>query len=171
MLRYALIQGSLFPCFDLLLRAHHVSRFVLYAVTCNNAEFACSHHKNSFLLGLLVGSKQLKTSTLSVCKMHPRNADTHCEASEHNSVNLPKEKAKRMLLVLQKDLVPTCRELGIAFLAYSPLGRGMLTGTFALDSLSPIDFRRHASPRFSKEAMQQVRHTSSCAHTSCSDYK
>lgn len=55
----------------------------------------------------------------------------------------------------EKDLVPTCRELGIAFLAYSPLGRGMLTGTFALDSLSPIDFRRHASPRFSKEAMQQ----------------
>ena len=29
----------------------------------------------------------------------------------------------------EKDIVPTCRELGIAILAYSPLGRGMLTGT------------------------------------------
>ncbi len=60
------------------------------------------------------------------------------------------------MLLLQEDLVPTCRELGIAFLAYSPLGRGMLTGTFSIDSLSPTDFRRHASPRHSKEAMLQV---------------
>ena len=57
---------------------------------------------------------------------------------------------------LQQDLVPTCRELGIAFLAYSPLGRGMLTGAFKMDELSPTDFRRVASPRFTKEAMEQV---------------
>jgi Aldo/keto reductase family len=30
---------------------------------------------------------------------------------------------------MQTDLLPTCRELGIAVLAYSPLGRGFLTGT------------------------------------------
>ncbi len=62
----------------------------------------------------------------------------------------------RHCLSLQEDLVPTCRELGIAFLAYSPLGRGMLTGAFKMEDLSPTDFRRVASPRFTKEALEQV---------------
>jgi aryl-alcohol dehydrogenase-like predicted oxidoreductase len=43
----------------------------------------------------------------------------------------------------------TTRELGIAFVAYSPLGRGFLTG--ALKSLSDIDGRRAAHPRFQAE--------------------
>ncbi|KAL0053153.1 hypothetical protein WJX82_001619 [Trebouxia sp. C0006] len=55
----------------------------------------------------------------------------------------------------EEDLVPTCRELGIAFLAYSPLGRGMLTGAFKMEDLSPTDFRRVGSPRFTKEALEQ----------------
>ncbi|KAK9833316.1 hypothetical protein WJX81_005704 [Elliptochloris bilobata] len=42
----------------------------------------------------------------------------------------------------EKDLVPLCRELGIGFLAYSPLGRGMLTGKLSLDSLADNDIRR-----------------------------
>lgn len=33
-----------------------------------------------------------------------------------------------VLLLLQGDLLPVCRELGIGVLAYSPLGRGLLTG-------------------------------------------
>jgi len=61
-----------------------------------------------------------------------------------------------LMMILQEDLVPTCRELGIAFLAYSPLGRGMLTGAFKMEDLSPTDFRRVASPRFTKEALEQV---------------
>lgn len=54
----------------------------------------------------------------------------------------------------EADLVPTCRELGIAFLAYSPLGRGQLTGVLNMANLSPGDFRNH-SPRFSKEALEE----------------
>ena len=47
----------------------------------------------------------------------------------------------------------TCRELGIGFVAYSPLGRGFLTGTMAsTDTLAENDFRR-ANPRFQGEAM------------------
>jgi aryl-alcohol dehydrogenase-like predicted oxidoreductase len=42
----------------------------------------------------------------------------------------------------------TCRELGITFVAYSPLGRGFLTGRFrSPDDLAPDDWRRH-NPRF-----------------------
>ncbi|KAL0028014.1 hypothetical protein WJX77_000199 [Trebouxia sp. C0004] len=51
----------------------------------------------------------------------------------------------------EKDLVPTLRELGIGILAYSPLGRGLLTGTVTLDSMGPNDFRRFSTPHFREE--------------------
>jgi aryl-alcohol dehydrogenase-like predicted oxidoreductase len=48
-------------------------------------------------------------------------------------------------------VLATTRELGIAFVAYSPLGRGLLTGAIAsADDLSSDDFRR-TSPRFGDE--------------------
>ncbi len=48
----------------------------------------------------------------------------------------------------EDELLTTCAELGITFVAYSPLGRGFLTGAIAsLDDLAPDDYRRH-SPRF-----------------------
>ena len=44
--------------------------------------------------------------------------------------------------------LPTCRELGIALVAYSPLGRGFLTGQLrCIDDLAPDDWRR-TNPRF-----------------------
>ncbi len=45
-------------------------------------------------------------------------------------------------------ILPTVRELGIGFVAYSPLGRGFLSGQIqSLEDLEPDDYRRH-SPRF-----------------------
>ena len=55
----------------------------------------------------------------------------------------------------EDQVLPTVRELGIAFVAYSPLGRGFLTGAFkAIDDLAPDDFRRN-SPRFQGENFQK----------------
>ncbi len=52
------------------------------------------------------------------------------------------------------ELLATCRELGVTFVAYSPLGRGMLTGQIrSLDDLSPDDWRRN-HPRFQGENFQ-----------------
>jgi aryl-alcohol dehydrogenase-like predicted oxidoreductase len=49
---------------------------------------------------------------------------------------------------VEEDILPTCRELGIGFVAYSPLGRGMLAGRFQdNESLSESDWRRN-HPRF-----------------------
>jgi aryl-alcohol dehydrogenase-like predicted oxidoreductase len=49
------------------------------------------------------------------------------------------------------DVLPTCRDLGITFVAYSPLGRGFLTGALAsAQALAPDDFRL-SSPRFQGE--------------------
>jgi aryl-alcohol dehydrogenase-like predicted oxidoreductase len=51
----------------------------------------------------------------------------------------------------ESDVLPVCRELGIGLVAYSPLGRGFLTGTFqSPDNFPPDDFRRY-NPRFQGE--------------------
>jgi aryl-alcohol dehydrogenase-like predicted oxidoreductase len=55
----------------------------------------------------------------------------------------------------EDEVLPTVRELGIAFVAYSPLGRGFLTGAFkSIDDLAADDYRRHA-PRFQGENFQR----------------
>lgn len=52
-------------------------------------------------------------------------------------------------------VIPTCRELGITFVAYSPLGRGFLTGKIqSLDDLAPNDWRRR-NPRFEQQNLQR----------------
>jgi aryl-alcohol dehydrogenase-like predicted oxidoreductase len=48
----------------------------------------------------------------------------------------------------------TCRELGIGFVAYSPLGRGFLTGTIQKPSDLAEDDWRHTNPRFQAEAFE-----------------
>jgi len=51
----------------------------------------------------------------------------------------------------EDDILPVCRELGIGFVPYSPLGRGFLAGKFRkIEDLAPDDWRR-ASPRFQGE--------------------
>ena len=52
------------------------------------------------------------------------------------------------------DIIPTCRELGIGFVPYSPLGRGFLTGQVKSAEFGPKDFRR-ISPRFQGENFQK----------------
>lgn len=55
----------------------------------------------------------------------------------------------------EERILPVLRELGIGLVAYSPLGRGFLTGAFAKrDDLIPTD-RRHAHPRFQEGNFEQ----------------
>jgi aryl-alcohol dehydrogenase-like predicted oxidoreductase len=52
---------------------------------------------------------------------------------------------------VEAEILPTVRELGIGFVAYSPLGRGFLTGSFGSpEDLAPDDWRR-MNPRFQGE--------------------
>ena len=65
------------------------------------------------------------------------------------------------------DLLETCRELGIGFVAYSPLGRGFLTGHIKrFEDFAPDDYRRF-SPRFQGANLQKnldlVRHVEQIA--------
>jgi aryl-alcohol dehydrogenase-like predicted oxidoreductase len=56
---------------------------------------------------------------------------------------------------IEDEVVPTLRELGIALVAYSPLGRGFLTGAIrSIDDLAEDDYRRN-SPRFQGDNFQK----------------
>jgi aryl-alcohol dehydrogenase-like predicted oxidoreductase len=55
----------------------------------------------------------------------------------------------------EDGLLDVCRELGVGFVAYSPLGRGFLTGQIKrFEDLAADDYRRH-SPRFQGETFQK----------------
>jgi aryl-alcohol dehydrogenase-like predicted oxidoreductase len=58
---------------------------------------------------------------------------------------------------VEEEILPTVRELGIGFVAYSPLGRGFLTGAFdSPEELEESDFRRH-QPRLQGENLDANR--------------
>jgi len=57
----------------------------------------------------------------------------------------------------EAEVIPRCRELGIGFVPYSPLGRGFLSGRFTSpDELDEGDFRRHG-PRFTGDNLEANR--------------
>jgi aryl-alcohol dehydrogenase-like predicted oxidoreductase len=56
---------------------------------------------------------------------------------------------------IEESVAPTCRELGIGIVPYSPLGRGFLTGRIrSVDELAPDDFRRF-NPRFADGVLER----------------
>ena len=56
---------------------------------------------------------------------------------------------------VEEEILPTVRELGIGFVAYSPLGRGFLTGKIrSVDDLQENDSRRQRFPRFQRENLE-----------------
>jgi aryl-alcohol dehydrogenase-like predicted oxidoreductase len=55
----------------------------------------------------------------------------------------------------EDDVLPTVRELGIGFVAYSPLGRGFLTGQIRSAEDLPDDDWRRTNPRFQDDALRE----------------
>jgi aryl-alcohol dehydrogenase-like predicted oxidoreductase len=87
---------------------------------------------------LHLGMSEAAPATLErACKVHPIAA----LQSEYSLWNREPE----------DEVLPACKRLGIGFVAYSPLGRGFLTGQLKrFEDLAPDDFRRHL-PRFQGE--------------------
>ncbi|MBX6326210.1 MAG: aldo/keto reductase [Chthoniobacterales bacterium] len=55
----------------------------------------------------------------------------------------------------EKEVLPVCRELGIGFVPYSPLGRGFLTGKITRSEDLPRDDYRRSSPRFQGDNLRR----------------
>eukprot|EP00300_Choanocystis_sp_HF-7_P009620 c16537_g1_i1.p1 GENE.c16537_g1_i1~~c16537_g1_i1.p1 ORF type:complete len:180 (+),score=27.69 c16537_g1_i1:95-634(+) len=65
----------------------------------------------------------------------------------------PKKRDFSQLREIETEIVPTARELGVAIVAYSPLGRGFLSNTFTkIEDLPANDWRR-SQPRFNEQVM------------------
>lgn len=89
----------------------------------------------------------------------------HIGLCEVSSATLEKAHAVHPVAVLQseyslwtrdveREILPACRRLGVGFVAYSPLGRGFLTGKVAMEKLGAGDFRL-SNPRFRKENLER----------------
>ena len=59
--------------------------------------------------------------------------------------------------MVEEDVLPTCEELGIGFVPYSPLGRGYLTGKIDESATFDSSDIRSRNPRFTPEAMRANR--------------
>ena len=78
-------------------------------------------------------------------------ADTIRRAHEVHPITAVQSEYSLWSRDIEDEVIPALRELGIGLVAYSPLGRGFLSGRFkSIDDLGPDDYRRY-SPRFQGE--------------------
>ena len=83
------------------------------------------------------------------------SADTLRRAAEVHPIAALQTEYSLWTRGVEQDILPTARELGVGFVAYSPLGRGFLSGRFKNpDELDSDDFRRNG-PRFQGKALEQ----------------
>lgn len=83
------------------------------------------------------------------------NADTLRRANRTHPIAALQSEYSIFTRDIETSVLPACRELGVSFVAYSPLGRGLLTGKFDKDWLvraGAKDFRASTQPRFQGEA-------------------
>ena len=92
--------------------------------------------------------KQGKARYLGICEARP---ETLRRAHRVHPVAVLQTEYSLWFREVERDVLPACRELGIAYVAYAPLGRGLLTGRIkTVDDLPPND-RRRRHPRFQPE--------------------
>ena len=82
-------------------------------------------------------------------------ADTLRRANEEHPITALQTEYSLWSRDPEDDILPTCRELGIGFVPYSPLGRGFLTGRFQSPDDLPEDDWRRPNPRFQGENFQK----------------
>jgi aryl-alcohol dehydrogenase-like predicted oxidoreductase len=92
--------------------------------------------------------EQGKVRWIGVCEAGP---DTLRRAHRAHPITALQTEYSLWYREVERDIIPVCRELGIGYVAYAPLGRGLLTGRIrTVDDLAPGD-RRRRHPRFQPE--------------------
>jgi aryl-alcohol dehydrogenase-like predicted oxidoreductase len=96
--------------------------------------------------------EQGKVRWIGICEAAP---ETLRRAHQTHPVTALQTEYSLWFREVERDMIPACRELGIAYVAYAPLGRGLLTGRIrSVDDLPPND-RRRKHPRFQPENLAQ----------------
>jgi aryl-alcohol dehydrogenase-like predicted oxidoreductase len=96
----------------------------------------------------LVQAGKVRHLGLSEC-----SADTLRRAAAVHPITAVQSEYSLFSRDIERSVLPAMRELGVGLVAYSPLGRGFLTGAVrSVDDLAADDFRRH-SPRFAEQAL------------------
>ncbi len=92
--------------------------------------------------------KEGKIKHIGICEV---SAETLRRAHAVHPVSAIQTEYSLWTRDVEQDILPTCEELGIGFVPYSPLGRGFLTGTYDQSTHIPDDDFRANLPRFSEE--------------------
>jgi len=102
------------------------------------------------VLGELV--REGKIAHIGLCEI---SAKTLAQAHQIHPVSAVQSEYSLWTRDMEAELLPLCRELGIGFVAYSPLGRGFLSGQYtSIANLADDDFRR-SNPRFQDENLRR----------------
>jgi aryl-alcohol dehydrogenase-like predicted oxidoreductase len=116
-------------------------------------------HVDVYYLHRVDGDVPIEESIGAMARLVEEGYVRHIGLSEAGAGTLRRAHAVHPIAALQSEysllqrepedeILPACRELGIAYVAYSPLSRGLLTGRFRRpDDLAPDDWRRQV-PRF-----------------------
>ena len=97
-------------------------------------------------MGRLV--EQGKVRYVGVCEVAP---DTLRRAYKTYPLSVVQTEYSLWFRDCEAELLPLCRELGVAFVGYAPLGRGLLTGRIRTIDDMPTNDRRRRHPRFQPE--------------------
>ena len=116
-------------------------------------------HVDVYYLHRVDGDVPIEESVGAMARLVEEGWVRHVGLSEAGAATLRRAHAVHPIAALQSEysllqrepedeILPACRELGVAYVAYSPLSRGLLTGRFRRpDDLAPEDWRREV-PRF-----------------------
>ncbi len=99
-------------------------------------------------------AKLVKEGKVRAIGLSEVSAETLRKAHEVHPIAAVQSEYSLFTRDYEADVIPACQELDVTFVAYSPLGRGMLTGVFSKDwKPDGPDFRAAMAPRFVGEAM------------------
>ena len=100
-------------------------------------------------------AKLVKEGKVQAIGLSEVSVDTLRKAHEVHPIAAVQSEYSLFTRDYETDVIPACREMRATFVAYSPLGRGLLTGAFSKDwKPNGPDFRAVMAPRFAGEALE-----------------
>ncbi|XP_074306864.1 putative aldo-keto reductase 2 isoform X1 [Silene latifolia] len=145
--------GPAKPEEDMIALIHHA---VNSGVTLLDTSDIYGPHTNEILIGKMGELKKLvEEGKIKYIGLSEASASTIRRAHAVHPITAVQLEWSLWTRDAEEELIPTCRELGIGIVAYSPLGRGFLSsGPKLVESLSKDDYRQQF-PRFQAENVEQ----------------